>query len=237
MDRDARHFALGAEVDEREQMLVDRMDTTVADEAHEMDGPIVPDRSVARIRERLVSKERPIADRVVDANQVLHDDAPSAKVEVPDLAVSHLPLRETDGEAGRVQQGTRASSDEGVPSGSRSEGDSVSFPLRPVTPAVEYDQHNGTLLHDRGSEEGFLTRGSAEIYTHAEPAEPGSTGKTEEFVAFPVSASSFGGYDSAGTASNAWARLFAFSSVIMVSLHSREKARSKRPKSRRRARV
>src|SRR5215813_7458706 len=128
MDRDTRHFALGAEVDEREQMLVDRVDTTVADEAHEMDGPVVPDRGVARTRERLVSEERAIADRVVDPNEVLHDDATRAKIEMPDLTVPHLPFRKTDGETGRVQQGSGVAGDEGVPSRSRSEGDGVSFP-------------------------------------------------------------------------------------------------------------
>src|SRR5215510_5456970 len=107
MDRDTRHFALGAEVDERKQMLVDRMDTTAADEAHEMDGPVVPDSSVTRTRECLISEERTVADRVVDTNEVLHDDAAGAQIQMPDLAVSHLPLRETDGETGRVQQGTR----------------------------------------------------------------------------------------------------------------------------------
>ena len=68
-------------------------------------------------------EETPVFDRAVDANEVLHDDAACAKIEMPDLTVSHLAFRETDGETGRVQQGTRVAGDERVPSRSSREGD------------------------------------------------------------------------------------------------------------------
>ncbi len=50
-----------------------------------------------RLGERRNPEERPVADREVDADDVLHHDPAGAEVEVADLAVSHLPLGQSNG--------------------------------------------------------------------------------------------------------------------------------------------
>ena len=51
-------------------------------------------------------------DSVIDAREVLVDDASRADVEMPDLGVAHLPARQSDGKLGRVDRRVRDASRE-----------------------------------------------------------------------------------------------------------------------------
>ena len=104
VNRDARHAPLGAQIDQREQVLVDRVHAAVADEAHEVHGAAVLRRGVARVDERRIREKRSVANRLADANEVLHHHSAGTEVEVAHLAVSHLPLGQSHGEPRRVEQ-------------------------------------------------------------------------------------------------------------------------------------
>jgi len=52
--------------------------------------------SLERAHQRRVLEERPIFDRLVDAHEVLEQDAPGANRQVADLTVAHLARRQTD---------------------------------------------------------------------------------------------------------------------------------------------
>ena len=108
-------LALGAQIDQREEMLVDRVDAAGADEPHEVDRAARLLGVIARGDKHAVVEERPVANRFADAHEVLHDDAAGAEVQMADLAVAHLPLGEPDREARRLEQRPRVARDERVP--------------------------------------------------------------------------------------------------------------------------
>jgi hypothetical protein len=85
------------EIEQREQVTIDRVNAAVANEAHEVQRPACLSDVRGSLRERRNPEERPVADCEVDANDVLHHDPAGAKVEVPDFAVSHLPLGQSNG--------------------------------------------------------------------------------------------------------------------------------------------
>src|SRR5436305_10927203 len=104
MDRDARHLLTRAKVDQREEMLVDRVNTAAPNETDEVNGPAVALRDVAGLDEGGIREERLVPNRFSDAHQVLHHDAAGAEVQMPDLAVSHLTFGEANREARRLEQ-------------------------------------------------------------------------------------------------------------------------------------
>ena len=57
--------------------------------------------------QRGVRGERAVGDRGVDARQVLEDGPAGADVEVPDLAVAHLAVRQPHGRTGGIEQRVR----------------------------------------------------------------------------------------------------------------------------------
>jgi hypothetical protein len=100
---------------------------------------------IARDCENGILVERTVFDRLSDPNEVLHDDPTSAEVQMADLAVPHLPLRQADGESRRIEQGAGMFRDQRVPSRSVGEGDRVPLALGTIAPSVEHNEDNRTL--------------------------------------------------------------------------------------------
>ena len=95
--RDDKRFLL-VKVDQREEVLVDGVDPAAADEPHEVDRPAALFGVLAGIDEHRVLEERPVPDRRVDADEVLHHHATRAEVQVTHLTIAHLAGWEADGE-------------------------------------------------------------------------------------------------------------------------------------------
>ena len=89
------------ELHEGEQVPVVRVYAPVAHEAHQVERLARLLRPGAGVRERRYLEEITAADALADAHEVLPDDAAGTEVEMADLAVAHLSLREAHGEAAR----------------------------------------------------------------------------------------------------------------------------------------
>ena len=61
----------------------------------------------ARRAQRGVAEEAAVLDRLVDADEILLHDSAGAEVEVADLRVAHLALRQADCGTGRIELGVR----------------------------------------------------------------------------------------------------------------------------------
>ena len=93
LDRDTRHLLTLREVEQREQMGVDRVHATLADQTDEMQGAPAGLHPAAHVDEDRVLEEAAVLDRVVDAHEILLHHAAGTEVEMTDLAVSHLSAR------------------------------------------------------------------------------------------------------------------------------------------------
>jgi hypothetical protein len=68
-----------------------------------------------RGEQQFVREEAAVVDRGADARQILEHAEAGPQVQVPDLAVSHLAGRQTDGLAGGLEATMRPLADEAVP--------------------------------------------------------------------------------------------------------------------------
>ena len=134
------HPALLGEARQRNQVVVMRVDPTVADEADEVQRgrPSV----VAGLDQRRNPEEAPVLDRDSDAHEVLHHDPSGPKVEVSDLRVAHLTFRQAHGSSRRIEQrpGQRRIPQR-APRGRVREGDRIGVLLDAIPPAVENHEH------------------------------------------------------------------------------------------------
>ena len=103
------------QLDHRDEVLVDGVDAPWADEAHEVEAaPAFRDPEAGVVQRRVV-EERAVGDGRADPWQVLENAEPRAEVEVPDLAVAHLPGGQADGLAGCLQPAVRPLGEQPVP--------------------------------------------------------------------------------------------------------------------------
>ncbi len=84
-----RHF------NQRIQMRVVAVDAAVRQKTHQMKGAAVFLHLVHRVNERLLFEKFSVLNVLGDAGQLLIHDAPRADVQVADLAVAHLSVRQT----------------------------------------------------------------------------------------------------------------------------------------------
>jgi hypothetical protein len=124
------------------------MDATFADQSDQVQRPPGALRGPTGLDERLVVEERPVLDRLRDSHQVLHHDAAGAQVEVPDLAVAHLPFGQSHGKPGGLEQRAGGSRDERVPRRHRRHRDRIPLALAPIAPTIQNDQYDGTLWQE-----------------------------------------------------------------------------------------
>ncbi len=94
--------------------------------------------------EHLVVRERAIGDGLVDARQVLHDDAARAQVHVTYFGIAHLPARQADGKLARCDVGVGEAREKLVPVRGGGQADGVVGTLGALAPAIENTQHDGT---------------------------------------------------------------------------------------------
>jgi hypothetical protein len=90
------------------------VDAAVAHESHEVDAPTGRRDVFERAGDRVVVAERPRLEGVRDPRVRLLDDPPSADVQMADLRVPHLALREPDAPAVYDERSVRAIAGDGV---------------------------------------------------------------------------------------------------------------------------
>ena len=90
-----------------------------------------------------IFKERSIPNGLVDSCEVLIDESTRAEMQMPDLGIAHLIVRQTHGLTRAVQQGMRAGIPQGVPGWRIGRRDGVVFIGWVVTESVKNDQNNG----------------------------------------------------------------------------------------------
>ncbi len=146
LDRHARHlFALG-EVEQRNQVRVDRVHAARADQPHEMERAAGARHLPALLHEHRINEESAVGDRLRDSHQILLHHSAGAEVEVPHLAVADLAARQADGFAGGLEEGARRVRPESVPGRHRRHRDRVPLALGAISPSVEdeEDDRRGT---------------------------------------------------------------------------------------------
>ena len=83
-------------------------------------------------------------DQLVDADDLLLDDAPRAHVEVPDLGRPLIPRPQPDGPPGGAEDGVRVRREQLAENRRVGEGDGVAGVLASDPPAVADDQDDGS---------------------------------------------------------------------------------------------
>ena len=113
---------------------------TVRDEPEEVDVAAPLAGAVERPPEGGVVGEAPVGDRLVDADEVLVENAARADRQVADLGVAHLPGREAYCLAGSLERGVWVLGPEAVEDGRVRQLDRVPRARRRAAPAVEDDE-------------------------------------------------------------------------------------------------
>src|SRR5260370_31603562 len=85
-------------------------------------------------------KKLAVLDHQVDAGDVHVHDAASANVEMPDLAVAHLPFWQADERSAGMDERVGIFAQQAVIGGLARERDGIGFGLSAVSPAVEDDE-------------------------------------------------------------------------------------------------
>src|SRR5215467_689267 len=84
-----------------------------------------------------VGEKAAVLNHEIDAGNIHVDDPASADIEVTNFAIAHLSLGKAHVFAAGVDQRVRVLAQQAVVGGLASEGDSVSFDFRAVTPPIE----------------------------------------------------------------------------------------------------
>src|SRR6185437_536779 len=101
-------------------------------------------------KQRWRSFDLPIGYRIADPRQILHHDATGANIEMADLGIAHLPLRQTYIATGRTHEDMRG----GIPQtiegrGARETDRVVARAFSPAPSIQHYKHHRTTFLHFR----------------------------------------------------------------------------------------
>jgi hypothetical protein len=127
-------------VDEGEEMLDRAMHAAVGHEAEEMQATASLLRFENDVPDDEVLGQRPVVHREVDPRDVHHGDASGAEVQVPDLAVAHLPGRQPDVRAARSDDAVRVAGLERVERRRLREAHRVVAPVGALTESVQDHQ-------------------------------------------------------------------------------------------------
>ena len=143
---------LSRQLHERLEVALGRVHAAARDEPDQVHARGVPHRGL----ERLVLRQRPVLDRGVDAREVLRDDRAGAEVEVADLGVAHLALREPHRLALGGQLGVRVLVPQPVEDRRRRERDRVARAVRGEPPAVEdHERDLGDAMFAKRTRNGW----------------------------------------------------------------------------------
>ena len=143
-----RHGGRGENAREHRGMILMRMHTARRHQAHDVAAAAGLPQAFDQALECRRTCDIAAGDRRVDAGQILQHETAGADVEMSDLGIAHLPLRQANILARSSQQGVRAGRPQLVEAGSARLANSVVSRLFAPTPAIKHDQHyRTTLLH------------------------------------------------------------------------------------------
>ena len=101
VDEHARHAALLRQLDDRVQVRLMAVDAAVREQADQVQRVRVALAAIDGFEQLRPREEITVANALVDARQVLIDDASGAEVGVADFGVAHLAFGQADGLARR----------------------------------------------------------------------------------------------------------------------------------------
>src|SRR5579872_1826658 len=99
-----------------------------------------------------------VLDHQIDARDVHMHDAARADVQMPDLAVPHLPLREADERPAGVDERVRIFPKQSVVGWFPGEGNCVGFRLSAVSPAIKNDKNERFRTGHNSASSSWLQR-------------------------------------------------------------------------------
>ena len=145
----ARDACVRENARERSGVILMRMHAARGHQAHEVTDAAAPPQACDQVEQCRRFFDLVVTDGIADAREILHHDAASADVEVPNLGIPHLPFRKADVPAGGVQEGMRTVCPEPIEHG----GSRLSHRIvsrRPAeAPAVQHHQHDRATLRIR----------------------------------------------------------------------------------------
>ncbi len=186
MDDEVGDAEVRPHADEGPHVLGARVHAAVGDQPDEVDALGAGEGS----SQHLVLRQRAVGDRLVDAREVLVDDRARTEVEVADLAVAHLPVRQPDRAAARGERRVRVALPEVVEDRRLGERDRVARAVRRQAPAVEDDEdRRGKRVHGAQTPAAAVTiaandSGSSEAPPTSAPSTSGSDSSSAAFSAF-----------------------------------------------------
>ena len=143
VDPDVPDTLTGGELDEGDEVAVVGVDAAGADQADDVEPPVVARGTPAGLEERGALVEAAVRDRGVDPREVLQDGFPRTEVEVADLRVAHLSGRQTDRVLGCTQHRVRPALEQPAPDRHVGGADRVDCRVRPDAEPVEHDEDDG----------------------------------------------------------------------------------------------
>ena len=145
---DSRHTCLREHLRQRRRVILMRMHAARRDQAHQVAGAAGLPQALDQADQGRGLLDLAVGDGLADARQVLHHDTAGADVEMSDLGVAHLPLRQADIPARREEEGVGAGVPQTVEGGGARLAHGVVGRVLPPAPAVQDHQHHRTtFLH------------------------------------------------------------------------------------------
>jgi hypothetical protein len=171
-------LALGAQLQQRAEVLERRVHPAVGDETDQVHAL----EALERRADRRVGPELAARHGLVDARQVLLDDGAGAEVQVADLAVAHLALGQPDGGAAGLELRVRVARPEVVEDRRARQVDGVAGPGRREAPAVEDHQADRRVpRHQAAATIAANDSGSSDAPPTSAPSTSGSASSSAAF--------------------------------------------------------
>ena len=165
---DGRHTCLCEDLRERRRVILMRMHAPRRDQAHQVAGAAGLPQARDQADQGRGLLDLAVGDGLADARQVLHHHTAGADVEMSDLGVAHLPLRQADILARREEEGVGAGVPQTVERRGARQVHGVVGRVLPPAPAVQDHQHHRTTflhhLHLLASASGTPIRDSPSIH-------------------------------------------------------------------------
>ena len=141
-------------VDHCQQVVFVAMHATGREQAEQVQTTRVGLDRVARGDQRGILCQRAVGNRRVDPGQILVNDAARTDVHVTDLGIPHLPNRQANAQAVRIDQAVWALGKQAPPVRALGQGNRVVCGFLTISPAIEDQQEHGFW-----SEHGQARRG------------------------------------------------------------------------------
>ena len=137
MHENAIQSVLLRHLQQRIEMRLLRVHTAVGNQPEQMQSPLSRSRMLHRIQQHGMRKQFPVLDHQIDARDVHVHDASGANVQMPDLTVPHLPLRQSHKWPAGMNERVGILPQQAVIGRLSGESNGVGFGFGSVSPAVE----------------------------------------------------------------------------------------------------